>query len=531
MSISQKQRRANTLNNQFEKEFKSVLRAGVPLVCVQTPDPQSVISQIVKITESGKDFNFPIIAWDGAAGLKAWGNKDSLEVQAELVLLANQMANAEDQIKANMIVDPIGTFKLLENVRKRCIVVIHNGHRYLGSADERQAVIGQAIWNLRDKYKSSNRTLVILAPQIKLPSELKQDILVLDEPFPDKVEIEDKIKNIFAGTELSAPPQDVLDKASEAGKGLSLFALEQAVAMSISRKGLDLKSLWYRKRKQVEQTPGLSIYPGTETFDDIRGVESVKSYLNMLFNGRERPTVIVFMDEIEKMFAGIQGDLSGVSQEQHGEFLRWTQDQKILAQMMVGHPGCSKSFLAKCAAGQFEVPMVELNISALKAGIVGETGMQTREAFRTISAIGRPFIMASSNSLTVIPGELKRRFKQGIWFFDLPTVEERQKVWELYLKKFEIKDTAIPEDDGWTPDEIETCCMNAWRFRCSLKQGASFVTPINTSEADKILALRKAADNRFLSASYSGTYKLTQSSLPPDLASKLNLSKQGKMDA
>jgi hypothetical protein len=54
-----------------------------------------------------------------------------------------------------------------------------NAHRYI--LDE---IVAQAVWNLRDYFKENRRTLVLLAPEMKIPIELQQDILIIDEPLP-----------------------------------------------------------------------------------------------------------------------------------------------------------------------------------------------------------------------------------------------------------------------------------------------------------------------------------------------------------
>ena len=58
--------------------------------------------------------------------------------------------------------------------------------------------------------------------------------------------------------------------------GLAAFPAEQALAMSLVKRELDTEDLWERKRQIIEQTPGLSVWRGGETFEDIGGVENVK---------------------------------------------------------------------------------------------------------------------------------------------------------------------------------------------------------------------------------------------------------------
>src|SRR5438105_1061100 len=51
-----------------------------------------------------------------------------------------------------------------------------------------QVDVLQAIWNLRDRFKSSGAMLVLLTtPGAILPSEIRNDVMVLDEPLPSGV--------------------------------------------------------------------------------------------------------------------------------------------------------------------------------------------------------------------------------------------------------------------------------------------------------------------------------------------------------
>jgi hypothetical protein len=101
---------------------------------------------------------------------------------------------------------------------------------------------------------------------------------------------------------------DVL-KAVDAPVGLAAFPAEQVLAMPLSKSGVDLDRLWERKCQAVEQTPGLTIWLGGETFDQIGDCENIKSFLAAVLHGCEAPRVIVFVDEIEKAFAGTGTDM------------------------------------------------------------------------------------------------------------------------------------------------------------------------------------------------------------------------------
>ncbi len=134
--------------------------------------------------------------------------------------------------------------------------------------------------------------------------------------------------------------------------GLAAFPAEQVLAMSLSKNGLDLDWLWERKCQAVEQTPGLTIWRGGETFDQIGGCENIKRFLTAVLLGREAPRVIVFVDEIEKAFTGTGTDMSGVKTEMTGTMLSWMQDHSADGLIFIGPPGAAKSAVGKAAGAR-----------------------------------------------------------------------------------------------------------------------------------------------------------------------------------
>jgi hypothetical protein len=156
-----------------------------------------------------------------------------------------------------------------------------------------------------------------------LPVELQNDVMVIDEPLPSADDLRQIIPGMFESAELAPPDGSVVDQAVDALVGLAAFPAEQALAMSLSKKGLDVERLWERKRQAVEQAPGLTIWRGGETFTDIGGCDNIKRFLIAVLTGQESPRVVVFVDEIEKAFAGTGTDTSGVKTEMTGTMLGW----------------------------------------------------------------------------------------------------------------------------------------------------------------------------------------------------------------
>lgn len=475
-----------------EHPFKAVRRAGVPLVAFETADPAQTILTITKLVTAKND-NLPLVAWDimnGLVGLNRPGK-----------VLVNQVA-PDGPIQSG---NPAECLSLLnQKVTDGTIIFWHNAHRYL----KNEAVV-QGMWNSRDIFKSKNVTLVLLTPTVQLPEELKNDCVIISEELPSFEELSTLIDSICKDAEIDVPSDK--NKICDALLGLSTFAAEQVLAMSVvPNQGIDNVGLWEKKRKMIEQTPGLSVWRGGESFSDIGGCDNVKSFLKQILNGRKAPRAIAFIDEIEKCLAGASGDLSGVSQDYLSTLLTYMQDKQCAGLIFIGPPGAAKSAVAKAAGNEGNIPTISVDLGGMKGSLVGESEQRLRDALKIIDAVSQnqTLFIATCNSFGNLPPELKRRFTLGTFFFDLPTKTEREKIWSIYQKKYELtQDNKRPVDTGWTGAEIKQCCDVAWRLNQSLEYASNFIVPVSVSAKETIDNLRKQAHKKFISASKSGLYE------------------------
>jgi len=157
---------------------------------------------------------------------------------------------------------------------------------------------------------------------------------------------------------------------------------------------------------------------------------------------------ILFIDEVEKAFAGAKGENdSGVSRRQFGAFLKWMNDHRSEA-----------------------------------------------------------FVVATANDISDLPPEFLRagRFS-AIFFIGLPTPEQRVAIWDMHMKANRIeRPDEMPDDKIWTGAEIATCCDLADEIGCSLVEAAKFVVPTMNTSRETLTRLMEWADGRVLDAE-SGT--------------------------
>jgi hypothetical protein len=479
---------------------KAARRVSVPIVAITTADQPATIASIVRSYNGTPP---PMLQHDLIRGIQAL-NDAGKAARAAIV-------PPDDGLGAVVPgQNPAEALSMAANLPERSLLFVINAH--LGIDNE---AVRQAICNLRDLFKADGRTLVLLAPAIILPAELVQDVFVVDEPLPTeeavKIIIQTELTN--AKQSMKKPPNDpdasTLQRSIEALSGLAAFPIEQAVAMSLAAGSLDVDQLWARKRGFIEQTRGLSIDRNGETFADLGGLEQAKLFGRRLFAGNNPPRCIVRIDEIEKMLGGAAGDTSGVSQDALGTILREMEDQNWAGVIAVGPPGSGKSAFSKTLGRTHGAPTFALDLGAAKGSLVGQSEERIRAAMKVIKAVagGGAFFVATCNKLETLAPELRRRFRFGLWFFDLPKRAEREAIWTICLRKFGLPaDGERPADKGWTGAEIRNVCELASRMRCSLVDAACFIVPVAVSDPESILRLRKMAAGRFLSASYPGAY-------------------------
>jgi hypothetical protein len=485
--------------------LKAARKVSTPIICITTPDLPATVASIVQELPAAPILQHDIIR--GILGL----NEAGKEARARLV-------GSNDGPELPGVVpftSPAEALSKAAELPARALLFIHNANRLMDDA----ATV-QAICNLRDLFKSNGRTLVLLATQITLSPELTQDTLTIDEPLPNEGQIRDIIaRELKNAREMKTPPQEpdqaTIDRSVEALAGLAAFPCEQAIAMTLAQGAIDVEQLWTRKRGFIANTRGLVVDTSRATFDEIGGLENAKAFGRALFAGRKRPRAIVRIDEIEKMLAGAAGDTSGTSQDALGTILREMEDQDWAGLIAVGPPGSGKSIYSKTLGATHDAPTFSLDMGAAKGSLVGQSEERIRQAMKVIKAVAADgaFFVATCNKLEALPPELRRRFRYGLWFFDLPSRDERETIWNINARAFGInlaRDT-WPEglDAGWTGAEIRNVCELAWRMSVSVVEAARFIVPVSTSDPGSIEKLRALADQKFLSASYPGVYKHT----------------------
>ncbi|HWY36780.1 MAG TPA: hypothetical protein VNX68_19195, partial [Nitrosopumilaceae archaeon] len=156
-------------------------------------------------------------------------------------------------------------------------------------------------------------------------------------------------------------------------------------------------------------------------------------------------------------------------------------------------------------------PLIIVDLGGAKGSLVGQSEQQIRAMMKAIYAIageGGAFFIATCNKLDVLSPELRRRFRYGIYFFDLPDQDERIAIGKLQTAKYNIKqnDQFWKGCEGWSGANVRDCCDLSYAMGIKLEDAQAFIVSADKQDHAGIERLRVSAQSKFLSASYEGTY-------------------------
>lgn len=377
------------------------------------------------------------------------------------------------------------------------------------------------------------QALIVLSPSGEVPAELANHATVLEWPMPDRAEI----ASLLDAT-LSALPDEM--RASAAPNGTREAAIDAAIGLSgeeaqacyskslVQTRTIDPAVVAAEKKRIVAREGVLEWFdPLPGGLDAVGGLELLKSWLVR-----------------RKHAYSPQARAYGLPAPK-GAFL-------------AGVPGCGKSLSAKAIATTWGVPLLKLDLGALKGKFVGESEANMRKALAVIEAIGRcvvwideiekalggatgggadggvsmdqlgaflqwmqdrkgeSFVIATANDVSSLPPELLRKGRfDELWSIDLPNRIERPQVLAAALKahgrniadiKAEDLATIVSQTDGFTSSEVAALVPDALFIGfendarpitgADLIAACEGVVPLSVTSPEKIKGLREWAKAR-----------------------------------
>jgi len=525
--------------------FKRARNAGVPLLGIETADQPYTCTAL---TNAAGDV--VAVLWDSVRGLTALNTAGDK-------WLATLTAAPARQLPQPGVAPPV-PFQLgktadlptalevaMTGVRpgtaipEDAVMFVMQAHRMIEGDSGKAGQCVQAVMNCRELLKERGATLVLLGPGFRFAPELAQDVLTLSEALPGEAKVEAIVTECYVQAGLAKPAKKdgplvglpdakLMARIVDASLGLSAFAIEQNVSMGLSKTGANVAQLWDRKVSMINQTDGLSVRPGDDKFERLHGCEGAQEFIESLAQNWN-PRAVLWWDEVEKAVAGYRGDNTGVSQDAMGTMLSWTdggpaEGREVVGLLLMGAPGTGKSQFAKCCGSMLQCPTIKFDTGAMQSGIVGSSQRLIRTGLKVVDAVGqgRILLVATCNGIDQLPAELRRRFRYGLYYFDLPSEQAQAQIWQTWRGFYGIDASdATPPHFNWTGAEIKACCEIAARTKRTLTWAARKIVSIYQSNAGLVEGLRvQAFESGFIDAHTGDQYK-PPTSAKPDLATPL----------
>ena len=377
------------------------------------------------------------------------------------------------------IKNPFQALEFIENFNADIptIFILKDFNKFLSDI-----LISRKIKNLFRSLKIQQKTIVILANEVNIPNELLNYFNLTEFLLPNKKEIYNELIRLTDSINKKLDDK-FLDLLAQACKGLSIEQIRYVLSKSIVKYSLIdqriLDLIFIEKCQIIKRTEILEFQISNSKFSDIAGLENLKKWLIMRKNG--------------------------LNQKAHLYGLTFPRGV-----LLTGIQGTGKSLTAKSIAGEWNLPLLKLDIGRIFGGVVGESENKIRQMIQLTDAIQpcvlwideidkafaeniqisdsgtskrvlatfitwlsekktNVFIVGTANNFLSMPIELirKGRFDE-IFFLGLPNDIERKKIFQLFLKRFRPKtintfnfDNFVEKSVGFSGAEIEQAIIEA----------------------------------------------------------------------
>ena len=500
----------------FKQNFANLVNAGFPYIYISSFEED-------RISESIR---------------AAMDDRDLIKSERKLYTWTQTEGIVGDSERIRDTASPINAINAIAKTKDDAIFILRDFHIYFGG--ERNARPDAAvIRRLRDilpMLKMTRKTVVFVSPKLVIPCDMEKEISILDFDLPNEQEIRGLLDELIEGLNPETVRLSEDDKSllARSALGLTMQEAENAFCRAIVNvKGLDLSALSIiheEKNQVVKKTGVLEFVKSDLNIDDIGGLENLKTWLLRRNNS-------------------------------------WSEKAKKYnlpapkGVLITGVPGCGKSLTAKAMSAIWGLPLLKLDMGKIFGGIVGSSEENMRKAIATAEAVSPSilwvdeiekgfsglksggdsgtsarvfgtfltwmqektepvFVIATANDISSLPPELLRKGRfDEIFFVDLPTLKEREKIFNVHIKKIlknsDINHDIVPDTEtchelamasaGYVGAEIEQIVISAMYEAFYNDRGLNKddvlkaikeTVPLSATQREQILELRAWAQER-----------------------------------
>lgn len=503
-------------DSKFAKNFANLVNAGFPYIYIPSYEEERITGIVTNTLNNHELIKTP-------RKLCVWTQTDGIVC---------------DGARVRDTANPINALDSIVKSKDDAVYLFKDFHIFFG-ADRNARPEYNVIRKLRDiipVLKASRKTVVFISPRLVIPCDMEKEISVLDFELPSQEEITSLLNELLAtlpaeNVRLTEDEKVILSRSA---LGLTMQEAENAFARAIvTLKGIDVSaiSIIHEEKNQVVKKTGVLEFVKSDlNIDDIGGLDNLKNWLVKRNN----------------------------SWSEKAQKYNLPAPKGVL---ITGVPGCGKSLTAKAMSAIWGLPLLKLDMGKIFGGIVGSSEENMRKAIETAEAVSpsilwvdeiekgfvgmksggdsgtsarvfgtfltwlqektKPvFVIATANDISSLPPELLRKGRfDEIFFVDLPTQKEREKIFSLHInkriKKSEVEHQVSADSEvckeladlsvGYVGAEIEQIVISAMYEAFYADRGLKKediiksikeTVPLSSTQREQILELRAWAQNR-----------------------------------
>jgi hypothetical protein len=430
--------------------------------------------------------------------------------------------------------EPAQMLSNLEGISIEAAFILKDLHRHMDDP-----VVVRRLRDVGQRFATNRKTVVLTAPKLEIPPELRSLVEFFELPLPDRQRLRQIIDETLVRVGKTRTLQrkldgNGLDAIAENLRGLTEEEAERAVSQAlVTRYALSpevVTDVLQTKKALLKRSEMLEFVECSDTMAAVGGLENLKYWLGQRAGA---------WDDSARAF-GLEPP-KGV--------------------IILGVQGCGKSLSARAVAGEWNLPLVKFDTSAVYDKYIGETEKRIRKVFQVAEGLAPcvlwidelekvfagsgadsasadagvssrllaaflswmqdrkapVFVAATCNNVAVLPPELirKGRFDE-LFFVDLPNAAERRQIFSIQLARrkrnpaeFDL-DKLVSAANGYSGAEIDAAVQGALYAAYSEKKPLSTqllvetlgkTVPLSVTRAEEIDALREWARKRAVPAS------------------------------
>jgi hypothetical protein len=430
--------------------------------------------------------------------------------------------------------EPVQALSNLEAISIEAVFILKDFHRHLDDP-----VVVRRLRDVGQKFSGNRRTVILTAPSINIPPELRSLVEFLELPRPDKQRLRQIIDEMIIRIGKTRTLRRTLDAAgldlmADNLRGLTEEEAERATSQAIvTRYGVTAETVTdvLQAKKELLRHSGMLEF--IDVSDNLVGVGG--------------------LDNLKRWLAQRRGAWEDAARAFGLEPPRGV--------IILGVQGCGKSMCARAVAGEWMLPLVKFDTAAIFDKYVGETEKRIQQMFRVAEGLAPcvlwidelekifagsgpdsasadagvssrllaaflgwmqdrkapVFVAATCNNVTALPPELirKGRFDE-LFFVDVPNQTERKQIFAIQLARrkrnpadFDLDQVALAAR-GYSGAEVEAAVQTAMYAAFAEKKSLTtqsllnalrITVPLSITRAEEIQALRDWARTRAVPAS------------------------------